>query len=107
MSVHLLRLKNLDALYEHTDNLRRQFTDDAEYLERFNADYNDRVFDLLEMFPDFMLHVKQNPKTYKGEIMAEIHSVFDIAWYSFAGRVADVTPLTDDDLIICSRKALF
>ncbi len=29
----------------------RQFTEDAEYLEHFNADYDDRIFDALEMFP--------------------------------------------------------
>ena len=76
----------------------RRYTGDAEYLEHFNADYNDRVFDLLEMFPDFKLRVKQNPKTHKAEMMAEIHSVFDIAWYSFARMVADVAPPADDDL---------
>ena len=33
----------------------RQFTDDTEYLEHFNADYNDRMFDLLKFFPDFKM----------------------------------------------------
>ena len=76
----------------------RQFTDDAEYLEHFNADYNYRVFDLLEMFPDFKMRVKQNSKTHKAEMTAEIHSVFDIAWYAFARMVADVAPPADVDM---------
>ena len=73
----------------------RQFADDTKYLEHFNADYNDRMFDLLEMFPDFKMRVKQNPKTHKAEMTAEIHSVFDIAWYAFARMVADVAPPAD------------
>lgn len=76
----------------------RRYADDAEYLEHFNADYNDRVFDLLEMFPDFKMRVKQNPKTHKAEMIAEIHSVFDIAWYSFARMVSDVAPPADVDM---------
>lgn len=31
-------------------------------------------------------------------MMEEIHSVFDIVWYSYARMVADVAPPTDDDL---------
>lgn len=76
----------------------RQYTDDAEYLEHVNADYDDRLFDLLEMFPDFKMRVKQDRKTHKAEMCAEIHSVFDIAWYAFARMVADVAPPADTDL---------
>lgn len=75
-----------------------QYTDDAEYLEHFNSDYNDRIFDALEMFPDFKMRVKQNRKTHKVEMSAEIHSVFDIAWYSFARMVSDVAPPVDVDM---------
>lgn len=48
-------------------------------MEHFNADYDECIFDALEMFPDFKMRVKQNEKTRKAEISAEIHSVFDIA----------------------------
>lgn len=56
------------------------------------------VFDALEMFPDFKMRVKQDPKTHKAEMSAEIHSVFDIAWYAFARMVADVAPPADVDM---------
>ncbi len=76
----------------------RRYTDDAEYLEYFNADYDDRIFDALEMFPDFKMRVRQDKKTHKVEMSAEIHSVFDIAWYAFARMVADVAPPADIDM---------
>lgn len=40
----------------------RKFKDDVEYLEHFDADYNDRAFGLLEIFSNFQMRVKQNPK---------------------------------------------
>ena len=76
----------------------RQYTDDAEYLKHFNEDYNDRISDALEMFPDFKMRVKQNPKTHKTEMSAEIHTVFDIAWYAFARMVSDIAPPADTDM---------
>ncbi|MBQ3431962.1 MAG: CGNR zinc finger domain-containing protein [Clostridia bacterium] len=76
----------------------KEYTDDSEYLKHFNADYDKRVFDLLEMFPDFTMRVKQNPKTHKMELCADLYSVFDIAWYTFARMVSDVAPPIDDDL---------
>ena len=76
----------------------RQYMDYAEYLEHFNADYDDRVFNALEMFPDFKMRMKQDRKTHKAEMSAEIRSVFDIAWYAFARMVADVAPPADIDM---------
>ena len=75
----------------------RHYTDDTEYLEHFNEDYDDRIFDAFEMFPDFKMRLKQNRKTHKAEMTAEIHSVFDIAWYTFARMIADVAPRADTD----------
>lgn len=76
----------------------RQYTDDAEYLKHFNEDYDDRIFDALEMFPDFKMRVKQDKKSHKTEMSAEIHTVFDIAWYAFARMVSDVAPPADTDM---------
>ena len=44
-----------------------------------NTDYNDHVLDLLESFPNFKMCVKQNFKTYKAEMVADIYFVFGIA----------------------------
>lgn len=53
--------------------------DDGEYVQRVTEDYDSRVFDLTEMFPDIRMRLKQNRKTHKIEMGAEVHSVFDIA----------------------------
>ncbi|MDU2095690.1 MAG: hypothetical protein E7E73_03190 [Negativicoccus succinicivorans] len=56
------------------------------------------MLDSLEMFPDFNMRVKQNRKKHTAEMCAEIHSAFDIAWYSFVRMVADVDPPVDVDM---------
>ena len=75
----------------------RQVTDDDEYEQQIKKDYDSRVFDLIEMFPDIRMRLKQNKKTHKIEMGAEVHSVFDIAWYAFARLVANVAPPVDQD----------
>lgn len=75
----------------------RLYSDDAEYIKHVMDNIDARVFDMLEMFPDFKMRVKQDRKTYKIEMGADIHSVFDIAWYSFARMVSDVAPPADTD----------
>ena len=71
---------------------------DEEYLKEFNEQYYDLRHNVLEMFPDIRWRLKENKKTGKIEMGAEVNSVFDIAWYSFARLVADVAPPIDDDL---------
>jgi hypothetical protein len=75
----------------------RQYTNDSDYVKHVTDDMDARVFDLLEMFPDFKMRVRQDRKTHKIEMGADIHSVFDIAWYSFARMVSDVAPPADTD----------
>lgn len=71
---------------------------DEEYLQRFNEGYDALLQNALDMFPDFKMRVKQNKKTHKAEMAAEINSVFDIAWYAFARMISDVAPRLDYDL---------
>ena len=66
-------------------------------MQSVTEDYDSRVFDLTEMFPDIRMRLKQNRKTHKIEMGAEVHSVFDIAWYAFARMVANVAPPADPD----------
>lgn len=71
---------------------------DEDYLKEFNEEYNQLRLNVLDMFPDIRWRLKENVKTGKIEMGAEVNSVFDIAWYSFARMVADVAPPIDDDL---------
>ena len=75
----------------------RSITDDGEYEQQVKKDYDSRMLDLTEMFPDIRMRLKQNRKTHKIEMGAEVHSVFDIAWYAFARMVANVAPPADPD----------
>ena len=50
---------------------------------------------LMEMIPDFRMRLKVNPKTDKVVFAADVHSVFDIAWYTLARYMVDVQ-LTDE-----------
>ena len=49
---------------------------------------------LMEMIPDFRMRLKVDPKTDKVVFAADVHSVFDIAWYTLARYMVDVQ-LTD------------
>ena len=43
--------------------------------------------------PDFRVRLKVNPKTRKMVFAADVHSVFDICWYTLARKMSeDVAP---------------
>ncbi len=44
---------------------------------------------LLECFPDYTLRLKKAPGKNRVMFAADVHSVFDIAWYSFARLLAE------------------
>lgn len=75
----------------------RPITGDDEYEQQVKKDYDSRMLDLIEMFPDIRMRLKQNKKTHKIEMGAEVHSVFDIAWYAFSRLVANIAPPADSD----------
>ena len=76
----------------------RQYEDDGEYKARILEDYNDLMFKVIDMFPDFRMRLKLDRKKSKIMYGADIQSVFDICWYTFSRMVADVAPPVDDDL---------
>lgn len=45
---------------------------------------------LLDIIPDFHMRLKTNPKTGNVAFAADVHSIFDIAWYTLARYMADV-----------------
>lgn len=50
---------------------------------------------LLDRFPDVKMRLKVNPKTGRMELSADAHSVFDIAWCTFATILAQA-PAPED-----------
>lgn len=85
----------------------RKHENDGEYLRQIIADYNDRIVQMLDMFPDFRMRLKLDKKTGKVMFGADVQSVFDICWYTFSRIVADVSPPIDEDLdFMYSRGAI-
>lgn len=76
----------------------RDIKDDNEYVDKVMVDYDDHITTLLGLFPDFRMRLKLDDKTRRIMYGADINSVFDIAWYTFARMLADDAPPVDDDL---------
>lgn len=71
--------------------------DDDDYTTQIYEDYKELTSKLLDLFPDFNMRLRFDSK---GKILyaADVKSVFDIAWYTFARMVADVAPPVDESL---------
>ena len=54
--------------------------------------------DLIDVFPDFRMRLKLNPRTKKIEYGADVTSVFDICWYTFGCLATDIAPPMDTGL---------
>ena len=48
---------------------------------------------MVDIMPDFRIRLKVNPRTRKMVFAADVHSVFDICWYTLARKMSeDVAP---------------
>ncbi len=79
------------------EKFRHCETDD-KYLAEFNKEYDSLMLNVMESIPDIRMRLQKNKKTGKIEMAADVQSVFDIAWYTFARMVADVAPPIDKDM---------
>lgn len=83
----LLKEMELDAEAtedrEHADGFMREPFDYYEELQEIIAD----------MIPDFRIRLKVDPRTRKMVFAADVHSIFDICWYTLARKLSeDVAP---------------
>ncbi len=76
----------------------RNIEDDEEYLARLKADFEEHINNVLEFIPDFRMRLKKDRKKNIIRFGADVQSVFDICWYTFARMVADVAPPVDTDM---------
>ena len=51
--------------------------------------YEDLQEKIADMIPDFSIRLKVDPRTRKMVFAADIHSVFDICWLTFAKKLAE------------------
>lgn len=100
---------------------KKQFAKAAwehEAYERFIEEHKDELYKyilqpiddfyelrgkLMDMIPDFHMRLKVDPKTDKVVFAADVHSVFDIAWYTLARYMVDVQ-LTDEGTVEVRRS---
>ena len=75
----------------------KKIKDDDDYITQVYEDYKELTAKLLDLFPDFNMRLKTDSK---GKVLyaADVKSVFDIAWYTFARMVADVSAPIDESL---------
>ena len=65
-----------------------------KYTKEAIDDFEGLRDNLLYLIPDFHMRLKVDPETQKTVFAADIHSVFDIAWYTLARLLVDIR-LTD------------
>lgn len=87
----LLKEMQLDA--EVAKNAETEAYVDARFARPVFYDYEKLQEKLVDMIPDFCIRLKVHPKTRKLVFAADVHSVFDICWYTLARKLSeDVAP---------------
>ena len=77
--------------------LASEATKDSDYTGDFKRtpfDYYEELQEIIaDMIPDFRIRLKIDPRTRRMVFAADIHSVFDICWYTLARKLSeDVAP---------------
>ncbi len=74
---------------EHADEERVE----PEWFREEPFDHIEDLRDkLIDVIPDFRIRLKVNPKNGQVVFAADVHSVFDIAWYTLARMIVDFGP---------------
>ena len=82
-------LKEMQVAIEVTKD-RAYYNDFARVPFDYYEDLQEKIAD---MIPDFRIRLKVDPRTRKMVFAADVHSVFDICWFTFAKKLAeDPTP---------------
>ncbi len=74
----------------------KQTTEETTSFARQPFDYFDKLRgQLMDIIPDFRMRLKVNPRNNAVIFAADVHSVFDIAWYTLARMIVDFGPPED------------
>lgn len=88
-------LKEMGIYGEYEKKHPRERAPEGEFGSEPYDDYEKLRDILLDRFPDVTMQLKVNPKTGRMELSSDVHSVFDIAWCTFATILAQ-TPAPED-----------
>lgn len=74
----------------------RKPREDVSWFAVEPADYDEEILNtLIDIIPTFQMRLKRNPKNNQVKLACDVHSVFDIAWYTLAMMITDFGPLED------------
>lgn len=75
------------------EKAKKQKFQDVTWFAREPFDYYEELRgQLMDMIPDFHMRLKVNPRNNQVVFAADVHSVFDIAWYTLARMIVDFGP---------------
>ena len=96
-AIHLYHEGRLCDGLPFLERFRSSSESEEDFSQKILENYDVLMANLLDVFPDFRMRLKVDKKTHKIMFGADIQSIFDIAWYTFARLTADVAPPMDDD----------
>ena len=83
----------LDEMISERKKKKLQEHKEVTWFVREPFDYYEELRDqLMEMIPNFHMRLKINPRNNQVVFAADVHSVFDICWYTLARMVVDFGP---------------
>lgn len=90
----LMKMMQMDAEATEAEGV----TGSDDEFSRVVFDYYEELQEkLVDMMPDFRVRLKVDPKIRKMVFAADVHSVFNICWYTFARKLSeDVAPEDKD-----------
>lgn len=77
---------------------------DRPFLQNPIEDYSYLETVLLGLFPEFRMKLRRDPRTNRIQFAADVHSVFDLAWYTLSRCVAHDAPKEDEDMYSLFRE---
>lgn len=87
----LVKEMQLDSKINKSSGNKREHSDCCFAREPY--DFYDELRDILiDIIPDFNMRLKVNPKTNQVVFSADVHSVFDICWYTLARKITEDEP---------------
>lgn len=105
----------LDEMIAERKKRKSKEQKEIAWFAREPFDYFEELRDqLMEMIPDFHMRLKINPRNNQVVFAADVHSVFDICWYTLARMIVDFGPpeeggltrkLNEGALITCMHCA--
>lgn len=85
-------VKEMQLYTEHRKSHPAEQPPNGQFATEPYDNYGKLLDKLIERIPNFIMHLKVNPKTNRIEFSADVNSVFDIAWFTLAKMISSDPP---------------